>query len=257
MLRRFNYTGRVRILREDVRFSLKPEGAAWAFDAVLALDKYELPADAIVAVEAYRQTSWMRFDFGKVGALQPPVSRVLGEFDTPDDILFRIRVTSAGTPEEPHGMLLAEADRIPLRSPEELEDPRIPLLPVLPSDLGSELWRIDFEDYPRLLLNTAAGNYKQIGLDPGFISVVYPSALREVLGRILHREKYRDFDEPDDWQARWLRFAVQVLGVGEPPTEEDGEDANDDWINRAVAAFARKHGLVEKFRTFFGAEGAQ
>jgi hypothetical protein len=58
---------------------------------------------------------------------------------------------------------LAEADRVRLLAPEDIEDPRIPLLPVLPRDLGPELWRIDFEDYPRQLLNTAAGNYKQIG----------------------------------------------------------------------------------------------
>ena len=63
----------------------------------------------------------------------------------------------------------------------------------------------------------AIGVYKQIGLDLGFVAVVYPAALREILGRILHREKYRDVDEPNDWQAQWLRFAAQVLAIGEPP----------------------------------------
>lgn len=142
-----------------------------------------------------------------------------------------------------------------LRSPEELDDARIPLLPVLPADLGPELWRVDFEDYPRLLLNTAAGNYKRIGLDPGFVAVVYPAALREVLGRILHRENYRDIDEPNDWQAQWLRFAAQVLGIGDPPADGEGADADDDWIEAAATAFARKHGLLEKFKVFWDEEG--
>ena len=30
MLRRFNYTGRARLLREDVRFSLKNEASGWS-----------------------------------------------------------------------------------------------------------------------------------------------------------------------------------------------------------------------------------
>ena len=112
MLRRFNYTGRVRLLREDVKFKLKNESnGAWSFEATLALDEYELPNDALVAVEAYRQTSWMRFDFGTIGAILQPSDRQLTEFDSPEDILFRVRVTSPGTPEEPHGLLLAEADR--------------------------------------------------------------------------------------------------------------------------------------------------
>jgi hypothetical protein len=257
MLRRFNYTGRARLLGEDVRFSLKQEGSQWSFDAVLSLEEYELPADALVAVEAYRQTTWMRFDFGTVGAMQAPANRLLTEFDSPEDILFRVRVTSPGTPEEPHGMLIAEADRIRLRSPEETEDPRIPLLPVLPADLGTELWRVDFENYPRLLFNSAAGSYKEIGLNPGFVAIVYPAALREVLGRILHREDYRDLDEPNDWQSAWLRFAAQVLGVGDPPKDGDGEEADDDWIDAAAAAFARKHGLLEKFKTFWDGEANQ
>ncbi|MGI9088756.1 MAG: hypothetical protein ACR2HH_13610 [Chthoniobacterales bacterium] len=234
---------------------LKNEANGWSFDATLALEEYELPGDALVAIEAYRQTSWMRFDFGTVTAITPPADRLLTEFDSPEDILFRVRVTSRGTPEEPHGLLVAEADRVRLLSREEVDDPRIPLLPVLPADLGPELWRIDFVDYPRLQLNSAAGNYKQIGLDPGFVAVVYPAALREVLGRILHREDYRDIDEPNDWQAAWLRFAAQVLEVGEPPAENDGDDADDNWIDAAVAAFARKHALLDKFKTFWNEEG--
>jgi hypothetical protein len=50
------------------------------------------------------------------GALQPPVSRALAEFDSPDDVLFRVEMTSPGTAEEPHRLLLAEADRVRLRA---------------------------------------------------------------------------------------------------------------------------------------------
>lgn len=121
-------------------------------------------------------------------------------------------------------------------------------------DLGDLLWRIDFEDHPRLLINADAGDYKQIGLEPGFVAVAYPAALREVLERILRREKHRDYDDAEHPLSRWLRFAVEVLGVGEPPLETEGEEADDEWIANAVATFARKHGLLEKFRSFWNEE---
>lgn len=258
MQRTFNYTDRVRLRQQDVRFSLRPEGRGWGFDAVFELDGYDLPAEALVFVEAYRQTTWMRWPWGTVGALQPPANRALAEFDSPDDVLFRVRVTSPGTPEEPHGLLLAEADRVRLRSPEELNDPRTPLLPVVPShELGDLVWQIEFDEtdqHPRLLLNADVPNCKQVALEPGFVAVVYPAALREVLERILHREKHRDFDDAAHPLSRWLRFAVEVLGVGEPPLETEGEEADDEWIANAVAAFARKHGLLEKFRSFWNEE---
>ena len=254
MLRRFNYTGRIRLQRDDVRFSLHEEGeGAWRFDAAIKLEEYDLPNDAFVSVEAYRQTTWMRFDFGLVGAQAVPDNRLLHEFDSPEGVLFRVRVTSRGTPEDPHGLLLAEADRIPLAATETVEDPRESLLPVIPADLGDELWRVDFDDRPRLLFNSAAGNYKQIGLDPLFISIVYPAAFREVLGHILHREEHNDYDDPDDPLSRWLKFAVEVLGAGEPPTPEEDE-AVDEWIDTAIRLFARKHGLLAKFTTYWTQE---
>jgi len=83
----------------------------------------------LVFVEAYRQTSWMRFDFRTVGAVTAPKDCSLTEFDSPEDILFRVKVTQAN---DTH-VLLAEADRIPLTRPEPSDDKRIPLLPVKPT----------------------------------------------------------------------------------------------------------------------------
>jgi hypothetical protein len=148
-----------------------------------------------------------------------------------------------------------------LRSPEELNDPRTPLLPVVPShDLGDLVWQIEFDEtdqHPRLLLNADVPNCKHVALEPGFVAVVYPAALGAVLERILHREKHRDFDDAEHPLSRWLRFAEEVLGVGEPPLETEGEEADDEWIESAVAAFARKHGLLEKFRSFWNEEGSK
>ena len=84
--------------------------------------------------------------------------------------------------------------------------------------------------------------------------MVYPAAMREILTHILLVLKHCDFDNADDPHSRWLRFAVQVLGVGEPPGEDEEAEKSVEWVDDAVAAFARKHGLLEKFKSFWAAE---
>ena len=103
MIRRFNYTNRIRILRKDVPIKLREEDGKIFFDADLsALKEYDLPLESFVFVEAYRQTNWMRFKFGQVGAITPEKNRHLSQFETPEGILFRVKVTAmflAGPPQ--------------------------------------------------------------------------------------------------------------------------------------------------------------
>ena len=114
---------------------------------------------------------------------------------------------------------------------------------------------MDFSEKPRLHINkNAGGDYKQVGTHPAFVAVVYPAAMREILTHILLVLKHRDFDDADDPPSRWLRFAVQVLGIGEPPAEDEDVERVTEWVDTAVAAFARKHGLLEKFRSFWAEE---
>ncbi len=196
-IRRFNYTGRLRIRREHVRITIHESGGEPArFDATLNLDPYRLPKDAPVFVEAYRQTTWMRFEFGTVAHIRPKDRPVLTDFDTPDGVLFRVKVTS---PNEPHGKLLARADRIQARQPHEEEQPRVPLLPVKPDpDLGDEVFRVDFSDRPILLVNAGLANSTTAARSPVFVSLVYPAVLREILARILHRDHPGEIEEDGD-----------------------------------------------------------
>ena len=132
---------------------------------------------------------------------------------------------------------------------------------MVPTELGDELWKVSFEnERPRLLVNLrAAGNYKQFTLHPAFIALVYPAAMREVLWRIVYVEGHRDYDDAASDYSRWVRFAVEVLGVGEPPKAEDGvDDAEevDKWVANSVAAFSRKHGLLGKFEAFLAEGGS-
>ena len=215
------------------------------FDADLTkLSEYKLPADAIVSVEARLQTRWMRFRYGTVGAIAPAADRSLTEFDSSDGIQFSVKVTAvSGNP----GKLLAEADGIPVRFTGEPEERRSSLLHVMPDDIGHEVYRLDFSNDPIILLvNRAAGNKDAIVRSPLFMSIVYPAALREILNRIIHVE---DLDDPDDdsesWQARWLKFATALPCVSPIPGKNDGD--RDQWIDDAVAAFAKQQAMLSRF----------
>lgn len=252
-IRRLNYTGRKRIRQSDVRITVHQRGNGTAtFDADLKLAGYALPENAIVFVEAQRQTSYMRFPFGTVGDLQPAVIRELSEFDSPEGVVFRVKITST---DQPNGLLLAAADGIRPRRPEEKEDKRIPLLPAKQNDdLGDQVFRVDFIDHPILLINAQLGDWRAVARDPVFVSLVYPGAMREILARILH-EGHRDTDDSEDWRSQWLRFAGLLPGVPELPADDD-QEMFDDWVEEAVSSFCRQFRMIDRFGEYWTREGA-
>jgi len=252
MIRRLNYTGRVKINRTDVRLATRVIDGQLSLEANLSLTDYELPAEALVFVEAYRQTTWMRFPFGTVAALQPPSDRGLHEFDSPEGILFRVKVTQA---RDEH-ILLAAADRIPLALPEDGDADRESLLEFVPADLGDEIWQVELDGEPRLLVNKkAVSDCRQLALSPTFVALVYPAVLRQILTTVLIEHEHRDTDDDTDWRSKWLRFATLLPGVdAEIPAKED-DDAVRRWVDDVVVAFAKKLALREKFGAAWETKG--
>lgn len=246
-VRTLNYTKRRRLRREDVDVVISANNLGeYAFDAALKLEAYKLPPEAKVFVEAYRQTHWMRFDFGPVKAVSPPKQRTLSLFDNTDGILFRVRVTSTTAP---HGLLLAEGDRIPFRAKDEKPKKRIPLLPVVPEDLKEEVCKVSYEGSgPELIVNSSLGNWRGIARDPVVIALIYPLVLRDILSRICFIEDDFDIDDRSDWRTRWCKFAELLPGMDAYP---DDANERDDWIDRAVASFSRRNGIVAKFSSYW------
>jgi hypothetical protein len=254
-IRRINSTGRKKIARGDARIVVRPDSDGVAmFDAAINVTDYGLPDDAQVFVEAYRLDTFMRFPHGTVASPQPSraLARRLTAFATVDGLLFRVKVTSTG---DRAGVLLAEADRIPVSDDEEQPDNRIALLPPAPFDLGQETWRVDLDgaNGPLLLVNNRLGDWKAVAASPLFRSLVYPAAMRQVLWHIYKVEETRTTDDTDDWRCRWLAFATSLPGAGDLPlTDED--DAWEGWIASAVESFSRQHQMLDHYKAFLVAE---
>lgn len=243
-IRRLNYTRRRRIERDDLDILLHEESSLPTFDARLTLDRYGFPPDARVFVEAYRQTTLARFDFGTVSVPRQPDDRSLRDFDSAAAILFRVRVTAAsGRP----GILLGVADGVRPRAPDETPDPRIPLLPSKPGDLGDEVWRVEFDGGATMLvINKRLRDWKATVRDPRFQALVFPAAMRSILTRILHVEGVRTTQDDEDWRSLWLRFASSLPGSRPVPSQSEDDD---DWVEDAVAALARRTRLLTQYDT--------
>jgi hypothetical protein len=248
MIRKLNYTDRVKIKREDVVIKLTKNNDENWFDADLSrLANYNLPPESLLFLEAYRLTNWMRFDFGRIGKITPPKNPHLKLFHTPIGIKFRVKVTA---PSAIH-KLLAEADAIPLITPEQEYYPNAPLLEVQPEELGDEVYRLDFSNgNPVLLINSELGNYKHIGRHPAFLSLALPAILGEILTRILVGQQWSDDSDFEDWRCRWIKFVKSLPGVDEIPEVVNVEECLD-WIQDTVSIFAKKQKLRLQFKEFW------
>lgn len=234
-IRRLNFTKRRRIVRDDVEIVLNDQTTPPTFDVHLKLERYGFPTDARVFVEAYRQTTVSRFDFGTVSVPARPSSTSLREFDSPAAILFRVRVAATSGR---NGILLGVADRIRPQERNKTPDRRIPLLPPKPDDLGQELWRVEFSSSATyLVINNQLPDWKETARDPNFRALAFPAAMRGILERILYIDDYTGIEDDQDWHSLWLRFASTLPGSRPVP---DNRDKYDDWIEDAVAAFARR-----------------
>lgn len=238
MKRRFNFTGRKRIAQEGIAINIeqRDDGAPPSFTAEIDLSGLELPLDARVIVEAYSGRAIIRFPWGTVGAMRPPLDRQL--VDMPVNPSFRIKVVAA----DGSGVLLAMANRVrPHR-----EERSGSLVWVEGKDLGHEVWRLSFAGTgaPTLLVNeNIAGISDAVRNDKAFRALVMPEVLRAMLVRALLVEGYGLDDDAGDWNeliAFVQSFHAETLPARERDDDEEARKDRVRWIDRAVGAFTER-----------------
>ena len=245
MIRRFNYTSRVRINKSDALIAFDESTKPLSFNAQLSLEEYNLEPTARVFVEAYRGNSFMRFDYGTVEALIPPASRQLLEIEGDEFSRFRVKIV-----ERESGKLLAISPQL---SPGgDSRDQHEALLPLYPADTGNQIWRLKFENEGvRLELNRHKDGIQK---KPEFHALVFPQVIREVLSYIVfiekqEREEVSEDGEKSPW-GKWLEFVSGFHPEKYPGPYRETDDADVrnflDWIERAVEAFCAKNKIAER-----------
>lgn len=249
MIRRFNYTGRQRILTEHVSIQVTQPGSVPSFAAHLSLQDYAFPGEANVYLEAYERTAIMRFSFGTIAHVSQPneEDRRLTEFEGSDSFSFRVKVVDTSGSK---GRILAESGPIEPVFPEDKQEQRRSLLPVKWDQLGEQVWRLEFpastEEPVKLLVNNRIPDKTAFAQSPEFLSLVLPTVLREILVHVLVGEDYRDLDDSSDWRCSWLSFAKSLVGR-EPPVDQDGKDEAFEWIEAAVDSFCKRHAMHTRY----------
>lgn len=252
MQRRFNYTNRQRIRKNDLSFSItEDEEGRQKFFADISLKNYDLPPDAKVWVEAYDRNALMRFPFGTVAEPKSETQTVLADFAGTDGYYFRVKVVGAH-----RSQLFAVADSVsPLRRHDE-DVAAKSLLRVTTEDLGSVPWKLVYHmtDHPVLVINARIDAGKSLARSNLlFQALVLPAIFEQVLRQILLEEKYIPVAEPDDddmWKEGWLEFAGCLPDSTRLSTDQEySSDDIEKWIEDARTGFCKEINAIHKVKS--------
>ena len=249
-IRRIKFLKRKKILQTHVQVAVEVNGPAKRFTAVVTLQEYGFPSDAQVWLEAKQLLETQRFSLGTIGAPKPPVptdiSRLKGE-----RVSFNLLVVDPA-----NARILGSAEAVRPRLQQEPTQESIPLLPVDASiGLGGLVWRLDYcesdqeghTDAPVLMIDReiARGSASLFMQDPAVRALVLPSAMREVLTKVLLIDDCEYDPNSRSWRDSWIRFATRLAGEEPPSLSEPGAKADaSEWIARATSKLARTAGLL-------------
>ncbi len=241
-LRRFNFTGRKRIPHRNAVITVLDEPSdGLRFSVLLDFEDSDLPDEARVVVEVFREMWLERVDAGSVKDVASE-ERELGPVAVPSElkgaVKYKIKVVD---PRD--GRLLAASTPITLID----GDTGRSILPVCEmTDAESDhlVWKLELDsetsDGPILYVTRPPG--KQEVRSSYFQALVFPEVLRRVLTFIAEEDRHFDYDT-DEWQHAWITFAARFAGG--PGADTRG------WIDDAVSAFAQHLELAAKYRAWF------
>lgn len=234
MRRRFNYTERQRIPRDQVLIAVS-EGSPVTFDAAFELEDCDFQPEARVIVEAYRQRFYSRFDFGPVSNIRAPSDRRIEGAEGLEQIYFRVKVVDT---EEARGRILGLADKL---SPEsEAEREKRSIFPVFWStEIENAIWRVNYDETgrPTLELNRLISDLREaFQHDPEVRALILPGALKDVLNQIAFVEQSLRAGVDEGWEGEWLAFIGRFY-PSEPPPADAPRSERQRWVEDVVDAF--------------------
>lgn len=247
MSRRFNFTGRVKILREDVKIILEPRGNRLICNAYLQLGDYKLKPDAQVVVVAQRGRALrIRHEWGLAGKAFA-ADGASSEFDItsmgdPEDVRFRVLVVEPGS-----CRLLATAEGVEAHNTQDDQTPQRSLLPIVMRDLQGGVWELEnMDETPTLVLDKTLGTKQEIKSSPVLLSLL-PGVIRTILIYLAYEQQDSGNDDENDAgegssSGMWLEQGEKWAGYPYPSNAEQHREI-DEWAQKAVTGFCREKKL--------------
>ena len=249
MSRRFNYTGRKRLTRDQFRIRLtETNPPSFTADVMIPPD-IKLDPQARIYIEAYVGTSAMRFDFGTLSAISAPTNCILTDIDANTPVLFRVRIVDE---RESVGRILAAANGIRPESDQEGKN-RKSLLPLRGIDLGEELWKLELDKDagPTLAVNNKVpGLTDRIPVDAVLMGSIYPEVVRQMTRHLF--SPTAEFDESIDWVSDWRMWLSEQLGREIQSEECLDEDSLDIVANDVARGFSDRNRFASKLAQSVG-----
>lgn len=244
MIRRYNYTGRKRLLSEKIKINEWLKKGVKHFEVVQCdLKEFEFHDDARVFIEPYFKSSFLRFDFGTIARFQAPSNTDVSDLPTSDQLWYRIKIVDESSK---LGLILGTADI----QGTLVDNPHAGKRSILPVDfveLGNRIWALDFRaDRPVLSVNSLLDNIniREKIKQEEFFSLVYPEVIKRIALRVSEADGFFENDL-FGWQAEWMIFFKEVLLQTHMPTND--ENSIEDWCNDMSDAFARKYQVIDLY----------
>ena len=122
-------------------------------------------------------------------------------------------------------------------------------------ELTDEIWRLDLDNHdgggPILELNRAIPGIKELVRGEAFMALVFPALMRQIYQKIFADGCDPDDDRDSPW-VRWLRFGERLVGQPFPPLIEGMPTSeHDEWVDKVVGEWSRRHKLVPRFKRIF------
>lgn len=255
-VKRIKFLRRIKILQKDVHIEVSKPGPRLYFQVRLQLASYQLPLNSRIYIEAHQLMERIRFDLGTIG-MPKPISPIEISSLRGARVNFDLLVVDGAT-----GRKVANADNL---KPDDKGGDQVPtgvsLLPVDNSrSLDGPYWRLEYcekdeegmKDAPVLLVERSTASSTDLMGDATLRVAILPSAMREVLSRILLVDEHEYDPAGRDWRNAWLRFAARLVGDN-PPNVAVAEHALDQaradceaWVQRSVELFCARHEFLKQ-----------
>jgi len=250
-MRKYNFTGRKRINKEDFMLSIHSvkdsNNTYFEFEINESFTGQFNPKSNLV-LEAYYRSSFMRFDYGNIDKIKPAKDTYLTAFTDPEFIQFRVKIISD------FGMIEALADQVKPDSDKEKSYSQ-GILAVANRDLEGLIWKMEFDEdddnnNPVLQIDTEIDK-SRLNHNIQLKTTILPRAFHAILSEILFFSKgdfdFTTDDKDSNWRSRWWLFCEQLdRNLNSDEVSDMTDEEKKEWIDITVACFSRHMGFKEK-----------